>query len=31
MLSFDNFVQMLAVVDFVVFAANMLVIYDISK
>jgi len=31
MLLFDKFVQMLSVVDFIAFAANMLVIYNINK
>jgi len=30
-LSFDKFVQMLSVVDFTAFAANMLLIYNINK
>jgi len=31
MLLFDKFVQMLSVVDFVEFAASMLLIYNITK
>ena len=31
MLLFDKFVQMLSVIDFVAFAANTLVIYNINK
>jgi len=31
MLLFDKFVQMLSVVDFIAFAANMLLIYNINK
>jgi len=31
MLLFDKFAQMLSVVDFISFAANMLLIYNINK
>jgi len=31
MLLFDKFVQMLSVVNFIAFAANMLLIYNINK
>jgi len=31
MLLFDKFVQMLSVVDFIAFAADMLLIYNITK
>ena len=31
MLLFDKFVRMLLVVDFIAFAANMLLIYNINK
>jgi len=31
MILFDKFAQMLLVVDFIAFAANMLLIYNISK
>ena len=31
MLLFDKFVQMLSVVDFIAFAANVLLIYNINK
>jgi len=31
MLLFDKFIQMLSVVDFIAFAANMLLIYNINK
>jgi len=31
MLSFDKFVQMLSLVEFIAFAANILLIYNINK